>query len=393
MTVGSSRRGFLRWSCAHCVGGLGLGLAATSATAQESDFQVPVRFARPAPDTDEGGLWSMMDREETRARRSSFMVRDEALTRYVQDIVCRLAGEHCPDIRVHIVRTPLFNASMAPNGMMQVWSGLLLRVDTEAQLAAVIGHELGHYMERHTLERMRDLKGKAALATFLSLFGLAGAIAGIGVAASIYGFSRDQESRADRIAVWLMHRAGYDAAQAAQVWANLLGEQQVTGGEDAGKHSPMFATHPPTQGRRDELIRLAGTRGGEVRADEFVRAMAPQRFDWLQEEIRRGQFEESLVLFNRMLTRDPADAQLLFARGEVYRLRDRSEDLQRAVEDLKAATAAAKPPAEAFRSLGFVYKRRSDAPSAAAAFEQYLGLAPQSADAGLIRTYLSEMKP
>jgi beta-barrel assembly-enhancing protease len=393
MKSARDRRQFLRWSCAHCMGGLGLTLAAGRARADEAAFQLPARFSRPASDTDEGGLWAMIDREETRARRSSFVVRDEALGRYLQGIVCKLTGEHCPDVRVHVVRTPQFNASMAPNGMMQVWSGLLLRVENEAQLAAVIGHELGHYLERHAVERMRDIKGKAALATFLSLFGVAGAVAGIGVAASIYGFSRDQEQRADRIGIWLMQRAGYDAAQAARVWDNLLGELRITGGEDAGKRSPMFATHPPVEGRRDELLRLAGNSGGTLGAEEFSQATAPLRFDWLQEEVRRGQFEESLVLFNRLLARTASDAQVLFARGEVHRLRDGPGDLPRAVEDLTIAAAAAQPPPEALRSLGLAHKRRGDAPAAAVAFEQYLALAPQAADAGLIKTYLSELKP
>jgi predicted Zn-dependent protease len=82
-----------------------------------------------------------MDREETRLRRSPFAIRDPALREYVQGIACKLAGEHCPDVRVHLLSTPLFNASMAPNGMMQVWTGLMLRMENEAQ-PAILGHGL-----------------------------------------------------------------------------------------------------------------------------------------------------------------------------------------------------------------------------------------------------------
>ena len=59
---------------------------------------------------------------------------------------------------------PQFNAMMAPNGMMLVWSGLLLRVENEAQLAAILGHELGHYLERHSVEQLRAAKDRAVLA-------------------------------------------------------------------------------------------------------------------------------------------------------------------------------------------------------------------------------------
>ena len=142
----------------------------------QTGWQAPARFARPDIATDEGGLWSLMDREETRLRRSPFSLRDPRLRDYVQDIACRLAGEHCPDVRVYLVQTPLFNASMAPNGMMQVWTGLMLRVDNEAQLAAVLGHEIGHYLSRHSLERLRDVKSRAAFGQFLGLLGVAGAV-------------------------------------------------------------------------------------------------------------------------------------------------------------------------------------------------------------------------
>ena len=56
---------------------------------------------------------------------------------------------------------PAFNASIAANGYMEVWSGLLLRVDDEAQLAFVLGHEIGHYRERHSVALMRTLRGRA----------------------------------------------------------------------------------------------------------------------------------------------------------------------------------------------------------------------------------------
>ncbi|WP_457278622.1 M48 family metalloprotease [Polaromonas sp. P5_D5] len=351
------------------------------------------RFARPALETDEGGLWGMMDREETRLRRSPFTVRDPQLSQYLQDLVCRLAGDHCPDIRVHVVRTPLFNASMAPNGMMQVWTGLLLRAENEAQLAAVLGHEIGHYIERHTLERLRDLRSRAAFAQFIGMFGLVGAIGQLGALAGAFAFSRDHETRADRLGMRLMTRAGYDGRQAAQVWDNLLGELKITGGEDVGKRSPMMATHPPLETRRDDLLRLAGDGGGKTGAAEYQQVMSRHRFGWLQDEIRRGQFEESLVLFNRLLSRNPEDGQALYARGEVYRLRAGKEDLQESLNDLTRVTALEQAPAEAFRALGLVQKQRTDTASAVQAFEKYLTVAPEAADAGLIKNYIAELKP
>jgi beta-barrel assembly-enhancing protease len=393
------RRAFLRSACKHCLG-MGALLPGLPAFAQgvaavdSAGMPLPAeRFSRPALETDEGGLWGMMDREETRLRRSPFVVRDAELGKYLQDLVCRLAGDHCPDIRVHVVRTPLFNATMAPNGMMQIWTGLLLRVENEAQLAAVLGHEIGHYLERHTLERLRDLRSRAAFAQFIGMFGLVGAIGQLGALAGAFAFSRDHETRADRLGMRLMKRAGYDGRQAAQVWDNLLGELKITGGEDVGKRSPMMATHPPVETRRDELLKLAGDAPGSTGAEQYQQAVSRFRLGWLQDEIRRGQFEESLVLFNRFLSRNAQDTQALYARGEVYRLRAGQQDLQFSLDDLTRSTALDQAPAEAFRALGLVQKQRTDGPAAVRAFEKYLAVAPEAADAGLIKNYIAELTP
>lgn len=392
------RRSALRSLCRHCVG-LGALLAVDAARAQPAaspdapEAPLPPRFVRPAIDTDEGGLWAMMDREETRLRRSPFVVRDAALQDYLWSIVCRLAGTHCPDIRMHVVRTPVFNASMAPNGMMQVWTGLLLRMDNEAQLAAVLGHELGHYLERHSVERLRDLKSRTAFAQFLGLFGAVGTLGQLGVLAGAFAFSRDHETRADAVGMRLMQRAGYDGRQAAQVWDNLLLELKVTGGEDAGKRSPMMATHPPVASRHAELLRMAGDRPGESGEPAYRSAIAGHRFTWLQDEIKRGQFEESLNLLDRLLLAAPRDASLLYARGEVHRLRAAASDGERALQDLSGAAGLDGAPLLVHRSLGLLHKQRGDLPAAARAFETYLLLAPDAADAALIRHYLREIAP
>ena len=398
---GVNRRQALRRACCWCTGMSGM-LAGLPAPAQDapggaaitgSDDPEPPRFKRPAIDTDEGGLWAMMDREETRLRRSPFLVRDFALTRYLQQITCTLVADHCPDVRVHLVRTPLFNANMAPNGMMQIWTGLLLRVENEAQLVAVLGHEIGHYLERHSLERLRDAKNRAAFAQFLGLFGAVGALGQLGMLAGAFSFSREQETRADRLGMRLMRRAGYDGRQAAIVWDNLLAELRVTGGDDVGKRSPMLATHPPVESRRDELLALAGDATGRTGTQAFRDMVAPHRLAWLMDEIRRGQFEESLALLNRLAGNNPPDAELLFARGEVYRLRNDTDDARKSVEDLRRAIDLGRPPALAYRSLGLLHKQMGESAQARDAFEKYLAELPDAADSGLIRHYVTELTP
>jgi predicted Zn-dependent protease len=392
-TSTQGRRGFLRSACGHCLGLTAL--AGLPALAEDlSTAKMPPRFARPAIETDEAGLWGMMDREEARLKRSPLTIHDQALQSYLQELVCRLAGEHCPDVRVYPVRMPLFNAMMAPNGMMIVWSGLLLRAENEAQLVAVLGHEMGHYLERHQVKQLRAAKDHAVLATLVGLVGGVGTFLGqIGLSASLFAFSREHESSADRLGVRLMQQSGYDAREAVTVWDNLLTEIRVTAGKEAGKRNDIFATHPATQERRDELLALAGGKGGDKGEERYRTVMAPLRFGWIQDEIKRGQYEEGLLLFERMLARDPTDAQALFARGEIYRLREDQGDSARAVADLDRASRLPQAPPEAFRSLGLIHQQHQHGAAAAHAFESYLAQAPQAPDAAMVRSYLAELKP
>lgn len=382
------RRRFLAAGCACCAG-----LATNSAWAQAmTEYAAPQRFDRPDLATDEGGLWALMDREEKALRRSPLVVRDEKLKTYVQDIVCRLGSDHCPDIRVFLVRTPLFNASMAPNGMMQVWTGLLLRVENEAQLAAVIGHEIGHYLQRHSVERLRDIKSKAAFGQVLGLFGLVGALGQIAVAASAYAYGRDHEREADRIGAYLMHRAGYDVAESAKVWGNLLQEAKAREGKEPEQTAPLFATHPAPPERRDDLEQLAKSLpGGKAGAETHAERIRPFIDEWLQDEVKRGQYAESLVLLSRHIDLGIAPELTRYYRGETYRLRGQEGDQDLALADYRTSALGPNPPPPAFRGIGLISRQRGQRQEALQAFSRYLELAPEAPDSAFIKTYISEL--
>ena len=383
------RRRFLAAGCLCGLGAAPLLLRAQPVEAPAAAWSMPERFARPEAGSDEGGLWALMDREETRLRRSPFAIRDGELQARVQDMACRLAGPHCPDVRVHLMRTPFFNASMAPNGMMQVWSGLMLRVENEAQLAAVLGHEIGHYLARHSVERLRSAKNHSSAATVAAMFGVVGALAQLGLAASFSGYGRDHEREADRIGVDLMRNAGYDPAEAAKVWQNL--QLEIKANPEGRNPNPLFASHPAPEERMETLEKIAQANpGGVSREAEWNQAVQPYLLDWLADEVKRGQRAESLALLDRMIARSPKPLYL-YARGETYRLRAGEGDLDAAVKDYLAAAGAGGEPAETHRSLGSVYRARQQAPEAKASFRRYLELAPNAPDASMIKSYLEEM--
>lgn len=352
---------------------------------------------RPDAASDEGGLWATMDKAESELKRSRFVVRDAAINRYVGDIACRLGKDHCRDLRLYVIRTPVFNATMAPNGMMQVWTGLLLRVQDEAQLAAVIGHEMAHYLERHTLQRFRDIRAKADLATFLTmglaLAGPIGSVAGLAaqmaLLASVFAFSREQERDADRIGSELMARAGFAPGRAADVWEQLIAELAVS--TIPAERDPFSATHPDMSERVQNLRALAADKpGGEAAPDRLRLALASLRTTLFQDEIRLRQPARSLVVFDQLRRTIPEDAELAFYTGEVHRLRDQEGDNRLAREAYERAVALPKPPAEAYRSLGLVARRDGDTPTANFAFRRYLDLAPRASDRQIILSYITQ---
>lgn len=389
-----NRRRWLHAGCAKCLALAGV--SASAQTASTSPFVMPDRFVRPDVASDEGGLWALMDREEQRTRRSPFRIRDEALQTYLQDTACKLAQAHCPDVRVYALRTPYFNASMAPNGMMQVWSGLLLRMDNEAQLAAVMAHEVGHYVKRHSIEQLKDAQARSAFGTFMAMFGLAGALVSLATLAGAFGFTRDQEREADRIGQDLMERAGYDPGEAAKVWQHLNAELAANPDVDPQRNNPMLATHPNSVERSTVLAERAAGRSGELRRAEYQARLAPLRPMLLADELGRNRHNETLVLLDRLLAALAADgaapsgaqAELLYFRGQARSQRNKPGDAELALADIEAAVAAGNEPAAAHRALGELHRSAGRPDAARRSFERYLERAPEAPDAAMVRDQL-----
>ncbi|MBW8369249.1 MAG: M48 family metallopeptidase, partial [Arenimonas sp.] len=146
--------------------------AAPAGAADPVDTALPGQ--RPPPGSDEDELWYAMERAERELLAHPRRVTDPVLNAYVRDVACRVAGDLCADLRVHIVDQPWFNASMAPNGMMVVWTGALLRLQDEAELALVLGHEVAHFRERHAIAQWRKAKNTSAVVGSISLLAFGG---------------------------------------------------------------------------------------------------------------------------------------------------------------------------------------------------------------------------
>jgi predicted Zn-dependent protease len=339
--------------------------------------------------SDEAGLIMQMDRYEAELMNSAALVRDPVLNRYLSELTCRMAGDYCPQIRVYLVRQPYFNAQMGPNGMLIVWTGLLLRVEDEAQLAFVLGHEIGHYVERHSLARWQKLKSTSNLAAALQLLGggLVGAAASMGAYSTLYAFGRDQEREADDYGLARLRELGYDDRRAGALWAAVWEEEKV---RDRELLSSIFATHPASEERRDRLTQAAEPQDDDaiVAADAFFAAVDAQRSAWLDDEIGRRHYRQTEVLMQRLSALPRDAAEHAYYTGEMYRRRAHSGDAERAVAAYRSAIEHADAPPAAWRGLGLSLRQLGRDDEAHQALAEYLARAPQAEDRAIIESWL-----
>jgi beta-barrel assembly-enhancing protease len=398
-----SRRDFLLHSLCGCaLSGFG-----RPAQARILPTDLPPLVApgyRPV-DADERGLWQACEELEKELEASKLTVDDPALKSYLLGVMQRLLGTRAAELRVFVLRDPDFNASMAPNGMMMVYTGLLARVRSEAQLAAVLGHESGHYLRRHTLQNWRRIKARTAAMSVVEVLGAftgVGALVGLGInatlALSLYSYSRELESEADAFGLQLLKAAGYPPEAAAEVWKQLIGERQASAVARHKKYRDTalsaLSTHPPTEERMRDLIDTVATfgqatgSGGGARRDELMRAITPLRASLLEEQVRLNDPGASLYLL-ASLAQDGWNGLLRYYEGEVYRLRAASGDDALAARDYAAATQFEDAPAEAFRQHGYALLRAGSTEEGRRALQRYLERMPQAADADMVRFTLS----
>ncbi len=348
---------------------------------------------KPALDTAEGGLWRSFDEFEKEVRLSPLLVQDEALNAYVRKVACDLAGPHCASLRIYVVNDATSNALCAPNGMILVWTGLLLRAQNEAELAFVLGHEISHYIKRHSLLNFEKTRRSAGFLTVLNVAtaGLAsiGTLIAVGALAS---YSRDQEREADAGGFELAVGRGYDPRQGALFWENA-GEEDGANPNRA-KPSPYMASHPATKERLETLNKRAAeiesqTRADVVGAEAHRSAVRPHRSAWLDAELNRGEYAESIVVISQLLKAEANSSDLHYFLGEAYRRRNADGDLGKATASYQTAIGAADAPIAAYRGLGLVALKAGQKDVARDAFAKYLSLAPEANDRAMIQFYLA----
>ncbi len=194
------------------------------------------------------------------------------------------------DFTVSLLNSPVENAFALPGGYIYITRNLVGLMNDEAELASVMGHEVGHVAARHSSRRSSTNTVTQILAAGLGLLTGSGELANLaGQAAQIYTlrFSREQEYQADELGITYLAGAGYDPFASADMLALLAAQTELDAqlsGRDARSLPEWASTHPDPGARvaraRSEASRRGATPGaGERNREAFLNAIDGMLYD------------------------------------------------------------------------------------------------------------------
>ena len=359
-------------------------------------------------DADEKGMWQQMERVEEEVAGSNILIQDKGVTTYLRNLIGKVGGPAAKDFRIYLARVPDFNAMMFPTGFAVVFSGLLLRMRNEAQLAGVIAHEASHFLRKHQIRQWRDMRTKTDIFAILSMAGgVAGGAAGVytgdlqrlgqlGTMLSLLRYSRQAEAEADAMGIKLMSQAGYDPMAMPETWEQLIAEETEAARYRRKRRQrdiSLFSTHPLPETRMADLkvsaaeVRVPGRSYDAYRA-RYLTAIGPIRPMLLDDQVRLNDPGSSQFIINN-LAQDGWNGLLRFYEAEIWRLRNRAGDDARAAQGYAAAVSYPDAPADAWRWHGIMLSKAGRKAEARAAFTRYLMIAPNAPDAAFVRQMLA----
>ena len=260
---------------------------------------------------------------------------DPALTAYVSTVGQRLAAvsDRKLPYEFHVLNNSSPNAWALPGGKIVINRGLLTELDSEAELAAVLGHEITHAAAKHTARNMSRgmlLQG-AMLATVVATSNsdyaqLAQLGAGVGAQLITQKFGRDAEREADFYGMQYMSRAGFDPQGAVELQKTFV---QLADGKRQDWLSGLFASHPPSQERVQNNLQTlkalpAGGEDGRKRFRQKTARLVKTKpayaaYDQGRKALADGKLREARKLAGKAQRLEPREAHFHALLGDIER--------------------------------------------------------------------------
>lgn len=271
---------------------------------------------------------------------------DPKLQSYVAQIGHKLAAvSHKPDLPYDFVvlNNSVPNAWALPGGKIAVNRGLLVQLDNEAELAAVLGHEIVHAAARHGAAQMSRsaLTGFTAqiatiAASSVGYGDLANAASQAGSAAFMAKYGRDDELESDKYGMEYLARLGYDPYAAVSLQETFV---RLSANQRQDFISGLFASHPPSQARVNaNRERAANLPPGERFRDRYQQHLAllhkdAKAYDKQEQAItalKKKDAHKALTLLDAAVAIQPAEAQFWETRGHAWSMLEETANAEKA---------------------------------------------------------------
>ncbi len=321
-------------------------------------------------------------------RSENLVLDDPETTDYLQALGGRI-GVEAQDgeqrLSFFAVRDPSINAFALPGGFIGVNTGLILRTNSESELAGVVAHEIGHVVQRHIARAVQAQSG-STLAQLAGILGavLVGVITGSGDAVpgliamgqgvamqKQINFTRMEEHEADRVGISYMASAGFDPNGMAGFFATMMRERGV-GGEEIPS---LLLTHPV------DSLRIAEARARIASLTHFPRRPDTPTYPYIRERLRvisGTQENDQRRYYERMLASDPNNAALQYGAALAETKSGNPRNAIALLQPLVAAQPQLPLLQGALAQAQLAASRRSDG---IASFEHALELAPRNVPA------------
>jgi predicted Zn-dependent protease len=332
------------------------------------------------------------------------MIQDTIIVNYVNQIGRRILSAVEPQpfaYQFYVIKADDFNAFASPAGHIFINSGLFEALQSEEELAGVIGHEISHVVCRHISERIEHSKkvGMATLAGMVAgIFIGAGGAAAAGNAVALgsmatgqslsLAYSRENERQADEIGLQYLTKAGY-TGEGLLTSLEKIRSRQWFGSDQIPTY---LTTHPASEDRLAYIDTWLEQHHVKPAANQGQGAAQPSQFQRIHTGCGHGEPAKALNEFKTAVLRDPKDPQAHYGYGIVL---SRAGNQKQAAEEMKKALEKSALTPLYLMELGRIYYLDGRYAEALSALDNSAGLVPEDPE-GLFylgRTHLAVERP
>lgn len=331
---------------------------------------------------------------EKELEQSDAFIKNEPLHNYLNEVLHRISGDS--RLKVKVLLSPSLNAFATAHGTIYICTGLLARIKNEAQLAALLSHEMVHIIKDHAYRNFFNTK-QIALSSARKQIGLefffgslATNVVSLTLQSAISGYSRDLEREADSLGLIIMKKASYAPIEFRNLF--LILKDHI---EKENIEQPyFFSTHPAITERIDNYYQLAGkdtvqsTRGLVNKATYTIMIKSVLHTDGIM-KIASGDMNNAEVNFSRILESDSSNAQAYLQLGIIARLRS-APVINKDVFNWYHRAIDNDNTGEVLRELGFYYFKIGNIDSASHFLSSYLHNHPLSPYQPIVEDYLKK---